>query len=302
MILSITATNYLGESVKFTLDKPDETGIYVKKVDGLGPVTANINTTELSSNDGSVFNSARLNSRNIVLTFGLMFNPIVEDMRHKLYKFFPLKKPVRIDVETDRRKLYTIGYTETNNPDIFAKEETQQVSIICPTPWMYGITESQDSSELYKVTKAFRFPFPIEGDTFEFGTIESKSSVNIEYDGDDDTGVRLELHFLGTVEAPISIHNNTSNETLTVDITKTPYIQFRQNDTLQISTVRGNKYVRLMREHGDNFQNAINMLDRNSSWIALHHGDNEIAMTSTSQSVLSLIQVKIDYDILYSGV
>lgn len=45
MIKSITVTNYLGDSIKLELARPEESGFVVKSVTGLGPGSANINTT-----------------------------------------------------------------------------------------------------------------------------------------------------------------------------------------------------------------------------------------------------------------
>ena len=68
MIRSVTVTNYLGEWVKITLadDRPEH-GLLIKSIEGLGPAKANINTTYLATNDGSLYNSARLEERNIVM-------------------------------------------------------------------------------------------------------------------------------------------------------------------------------------------------------------------------------------------
>ena len=66
MIYSIVVTNYLGDRIKLELGKPDVSGFLIKSVTGLGPVKATVNTTEVVTNDGSMFNSARLSQRNIV--------------------------------------------------------------------------------------------------------------------------------------------------------------------------------------------------------------------------------------------
>jgi len=54
MINSITVTNHLDESVKLELRFPEKSGFLVQGVTGLGPSKANINSTELSTTDGSV--------------------------------------------------------------------------------------------------------------------------------------------------------------------------------------------------------------------------------------------------------
>ena len=305
MIKSVTATNYLGESLTFELGRPDETGIYVRSIDGLGPVAATINTTELSSSDGSVFNSARLNQRNIVMNFGLMFNPMIEDMRHKLYRFFPLKKPVRIDVITDRRECYAIGYVETNNPDIFSKEETQQISIVCPSPWLYGIDEAQQSVNMFSVTANLEFPFPHdswEDDAIEFGIINNEPRTPIDYYGDDDVGLIMEMHFTTSINCKISILDELKNMSMTFDVANSSFSSFSNGDTLYISTVKGDKYVRVMRVNGTQLQNGINILSRDSDWLYLTNGNNIFSVAAENDAVEPYIQTRIRYNTLYTGV
>ena len=75
MIKSVTVINHLNESVKMELRSPEKSGFLIQDITGLGPAKANVNSTEMATSDGSVYNSARLNSRNIVLTIKLMSNP-----------------------------------------------------------------------------------------------------------------------------------------------------------------------------------------------------------------------------------
>jgi hypothetical protein len=68
MIKSVTVTNYLGESIKMELGFPEKSGFLIQNIDGLGPGKATINLTQFATSDGSLFNSAKLNERNIVFT------------------------------------------------------------------------------------------------------------------------------------------------------------------------------------------------------------------------------------------
>ena len=138
MIRAVTVTNYLGESKRFELAFPEKSGFAVQSISGFGPSKADINTTEISTNDGSLYNSARVNSRNIVMSLKLMFNPQIEDTRHDSYKYFPIKKKVTLLIETDNRICETYGYVESNEPDIFSSDETTQISIVCPDPYFYS--------------------------------------------------------------------------------------------------------------------------------------------------------------------
>ena len=95
MIKNVTVTNHLGESIKLNLRVPEKSGFLIQKISGLGPSKANINSTESATIDGSIYNSARVTSRNIVIELAFMFSPTVEDVRQRSYKYFPIKKELR---------------------------------------------------------------------------------------------------------------------------------------------------------------------------------------------------------------
>ncbi len=65
MIQSVTATNFVGEEIKMVLKDPWSTGFNIVSITGIGPESADINTTNMATNHGSIFNSARLVERNI---------------------------------------------------------------------------------------------------------------------------------------------------------------------------------------------------------------------------------------------
>lgn len=135
MIKSITVTNYLGDSIKLDLARPEESGFVVTSVTGLGSGKANINMTEIATNDGSLYNSSRLPSRNIVISLKYLWQSTIEDVRQLSYKFFPIKKKLTLLIETDNRQAEIEGYTEANDPNIFSKDEGSDISIVCPNPF-----------------------------------------------------------------------------------------------------------------------------------------------------------------------
>ena len=68
MIRSIELIPADREGLLLELDKPEDTGIVVKSVDGFGPAKATINTTALSLTDSAMFNGSRVGMRTITLT------------------------------------------------------------------------------------------------------------------------------------------------------------------------------------------------------------------------------------------
>ena len=102
----------------------------VLKIDGLNPPSASINFSTMANFDGSIYNSAQLGNRNIVLTIKV-YNP-VETNRINLYKYFQMKKKIRVYYENNTRSVYADGYVETFENDYFTINQTIQISILCP--------------------------------------------------------------------------------------------------------------------------------------------------------------------------
>lgn len=304
MIKSITITNYLGEDLTLELGAPDKSGMYIKKIDGLGPPSANINAKELATSDGGVFNSARANTRNIVLELGFMFNPSVEDMRQLTYKYFPIKQKLRFRIDTDNRIAEIYGYVESNEPNIFSNVETTQISIICPDPYFYSAGRDGTNATVFSgVEPAFEFPFSNESLTaklIEIGTIEYSTEKNIYYNGDSEVGVVITIHAIGNA-GDITIYNTGTRETMKISAEKIKTITgngIKNGDDIIVSTVKGDKYITLLRD--GEYTNILNALDKDSDWFQLAKGDNIFAYSATSGSVN--LRFKVENRIIYEGV
>ena len=226
MIRAVTVTNYLGESKRFELAFPEKSGFAVQSISGLGPSKADINTTEISTNDGSLYNSARVNSRNIVMSLKLMFNPQIEDTRQDSYKYFPIKKRVTLLIETDNRICETYGYVESNEPDIFSSDETTQISIVCPDPYFYSAgPDGTNTTIFYGVEPLFEFAFSNESSTeslIEFGEIKNETEQTVYYSGDAEIGVVITIHAIGNVRN-ITIYNTGTREVMRIDTDTVSY-------------------------------------------------------------------------------
>lgn len=307
MIYSFTITNYLGDTIKLTLREPALSGFLIKSVTGLGPVKANINTTEVATNDGSKFNSARLTQRNIV--FQMVFvdtlkGESVEDIRQKSYKYFPTKKNVDIIIETDNRYVKTTGYVESNEPNIFSSQEGAQISIICPDPYFYTAGDNGDIvTEFYSIAPMFEFPFSNESLTdpmVVFSEIQSRAAGVITYYGDTEIGMVIRIHALGEA-TNIAIYNTDTREVMRIDTDKIKKITGKGlvvSDDIIINTAKGNKSITLLRE-GVSY-NILNCLGKNPDWFTLTKGDNVFAFTA--ETGITNLQFRVENKIIYEGV
>jgi hypothetical protein len=304
MIKSITVTNYLGDSIKLELGRPEQSGFLIKSVSGLGPSKANINTTEVSTNDGSLFNSARLNQRNIVFDFIFVESinrESIEDIRQKSYKYFPIKKNVDLLIETDNRIVKTTGYVESNEPNIFSSQEGAQISIICPDPYFYS---TEKTVTIFSgIEPLFEFPFEnnsLTDNLLEFGEIIVNQEKTVFYKGDSEVGIVIYIHAIGEA-TNLTIYNALTREVLKIDTDRLEALTgsiIKAGDDIIISTIKGEKFIRLIRD--GEYINILNCLGRNSDWFRLVKGDNVFAFTAETGD--TNLQFRIENLIVYEGV
>lgn len=307
MIYSIVVTNYLGDRIKLELGKPDVSGFLIKSITGLGPAKANVNTTEVSTNDGSLFNSARLSQRNIVLDMvfiNTVYGESIEDLRQKSYKYFPLKKSVELTIETDNRYVKTTGYVESNEPNIFSSQEGTQISIICPDPYFYSAGEDGNNvTNFYSIDPIFEFPFSNESldePLLVFGEIQIKTEGVVTYHGDSEIGVMIYIHAIGPA-TNINIYNTETREVMRINTEKISSLTGKgivASDDIVINTAKGEKSITLIRE-GVSY-NILNCLDKNTDWFTLAKGDNIFAFTADSG--VTNLQFRVENKVIYEGV
>lgn len=307
MIYSIVVTNYLGDRIKLELGKPDVSGFLIKSITGLGPAKANVNTTEVSTNDGSLFNSARLSQRNIVLDMvfiNTVYGESIEDLRQKSYKYFPLKKSVELTIKTDNRYVKTTGYVESNEPNIFSSQEGTQISIICPDPYFYSAGEDGNNvTNFYSIDPIFEFPFSNESldePLLVFGEIQIKTEGVITYHGDSEIGVMIYIHAIGPA-TNINIYNTETREVMRINTEKISSLTGKgivASDDIVINTAKGEKSITLIRE-GVSY-NILNCLDKNTDWFTLAKGDNIFAFTADSG--VTNFQFRVENKVIYEGV
>lgn len=304
MIRAITVTNYLGDSIKLDLARPEQSGFVVTSVTGLGSGKANINMTEVATNDGGLFNSSRLPTRTIVISLKYLWHDSIEDVRQLSYKYFPIKKKLTLLIETDNRQAEIDGYTETNEPTIFSKDEGSDISIVCPNPFFYSAgKDGINTTIFYGVEPLFEFPFSNESlyeCLLEMGRIQNQTEKTIVYSGDAEIGVTIAIHAIGEARN-ITIYNTGTREIMRIDTDKLKAFTgsgIIPGDEIVICTVKGQKSITLLRN--GKTTNILNCLDKNADWFQLAKGDNIFAYTV--EEGRANLQFRIENRIVYEGV
>lgn len=193
---------------------------YIKDIEGLGPVKADIHTNAYAAWDGEVYHGSRVGMRNIVMTVGYRPDYVggqsVESLRRILYSHLHPKAEVTLRLRGGYHLSETLkakAFVESHEPAIFSKEPEVQISFICPDPHFSSV------NEIYS-----------QGD--------SDTPIDVAHLGTADTGFRLEVFGNPNVEY-IFIGNG-------VDTILRWRGSMTWDQSLHISTERGNKYARLI--------------------------------------------------------
>ena len=251
--------NEKGERLELTNNR----NYNVLDVAGTNPPAARINTSEIAGIDGSKMNSANINQRNIVIT--LAIQPPIEDNRLTLYKFFRVKRRIRIFCKNKRRDVYIDGYVESfeNNP--WTQQQQPQISIICPQPFWMSTTETHiDFSESIAL---FEFPFSISSAGIEFSQLATIQTTTV-YAGEVETGAIIEFAARDNGVKNPALYNHTTGQFIKIDIT------MQQNDLITINTNTGEKSAKLLRDGVTT--NIISSIADGSSWVKFDAGENDV--------------------------
>ncbi len=280
---SLKVENDRGNTLELT-NNPKYT---VFKIDGLNPPHATVNSSVNTTTDGSSINSVRLDNRNIVIYTTIEGD--VEANRINLYKYFPVKKQVKLYFNNGARNIYICGTVELIECNLFTNKQVAQISIICPRPYFKNVN---DLVTIFSdVSPMFEFPFAISKTGVELSAItvnQRRSIINI---GDVETGVIIKLFSIGTVENPI-VYDVLKRTHLKLNFTMLP------SDTIVINTNVGEKSIELIRD-GVSY-NALGYMAQDSTWFVLESGDN--VFTYDADSGNSNLQLTFSTSILYSGV
>lgn len=279
----LKAENHRGEVINLSTNP----NYILYKIEGLQPPSVNVNVSDNATSDGSTFNSARANSRNIVLYIAI--KGVVEVNRINLYKYFPLNKKIKLCYKNGTRDVYIEGYVELIECDLFSDKQVAQISIICPQPYFKAVDEV--ISYFSEVSSYFTFPFSITKSGVELSAITTNIRKSIIYAGDVESGIIIKLYAIGEVVNPVIY-----------DVFNRTYIKLNctmeVNDEIIINTYKGEKSITLIR-NGES-SNVMGYMSADSTWLTLQSGDN--VFTYDSDSGNSNLQLTFVTSVLYGGV
>ena len=286
-MFTLEIENTKGTRLELTNNEDD---FQVTNIEGLNPPNANINTSNYANSDGSSFNSSKIENRQIVITISL--NGDIERNRLLLYKYFKNKEWCKIYYKTESRNVFIEGYVQTFEVPQFTQKQVAQIAILCPDPYFKDLDEIVTS--ISKVIKRFTFPFAINiNEPIPFSDLDIEKVTNVINDSESDTGLIINVTFLGTVNK-LEIRNTDTGKNLIIEY------QFEENDKLVINCNKGKKSVTLTREAVE--YNLIPQIKGKPTFFQLGIGDNHYSFLADDGENDMLVDIRFKYYKVYLGV
>lgn len=238
-----------------------ETGLLVVDIDGLDPVEVTISSSEFASMDGAQYQSSRRATRDITFKFRMEPDYLLEtvrDLRKKLYDYFMPKSSVDLRFYLADGLIVDIsGRVKNFSAPLFTSDPQATIVIECFNP---------DFSE--------NSPVEISGET-----VSSTANTAIDYPGTVQTGFVFTMNVNRSL-SEFSLYLQTPDDTIsTIDFAA----NLEDGDVLTISTVRGDKYVKLNRAGVEN--SLLYGMSSQSTWPFLMPGENEIRVYSEGDPI-----------------
>lgn len=303
MIKSFKITNPLGESLYLDIKKPEDTGFLITSVSGLASPEAEISSTEYALYDGISIGSIRTEARNIVFTIVFYQSNkskySVEELRHQCYKYFPLKRKIKIEVTNDSGTYETEGYIESNETTIFTNLEGAEISVVCPDP--YFIKRGAETLYLWHAVPMFEFPVKFEN-TVEFSRLEAYPDVSLNYSGYGGNGVTITIDAVSNVDNPI-IYELSRRQWIKINtstLAARTGNSILAKDSIVINTEKGNKSAKLIR-NGKTY-NILSCIETGGEWISLEQGNNRFGYKVDGNNSKNNLYIRIDYKTNYIGI
>ena len=279
--------NSQGQILTLSQNEPQ---FQILSITGLNPPSAQVNLTDIAGLDGAKFNSAKLDTRNIVIT--LKLNGNVENNRLLLYQMFRTKEPCTFYYSNNSRDVSIEGYVETVECDLFSNSELMQISIICPYPYFKSIDEI--IVDISNEIAAFSFPFSINiGNPIPFSLYVANRNVNVINNSESETGTIINVDVLSSV-SKIEIKNINTGQSITL------VYNFQTGDKVIINTNKGQKGIHLIRSGITS--NIFSALQKGSIFFQLAVGNNYFAYLVDNGTNDQYVFITFNYSNMYRGV
>jgi hypothetical protein len=285
----LTVTNEIGESIVFSRSSIFHVN-FATDVTGLAEIENEIYSINSMGQDGDTYIGSRIKARDIGIAgyINLRDGVLMREYRRRLNHVINPKYTVTVKYEYGDFVRVIDGRVESVQ---FGKRKILQpfaLEISCLNPFWRKTYKTRD--DVASWLGSFQFPVKITP-TWKMGYRQPSYIVNVENQGDVETGIKIEFRALGVVEVPKLLNVNTG-EFIQINMT------MAAGDVITVNTGYGEKDVSLYR--GGETSDAFRYIDVDSSYMQLAVGDN--LFRYSADAGLDNLEVSIYNDDLYLGV
>lgn len=284
---SIRYINSKGVVVEFTNTTP----LILQKFEEV--TNTNIYNSKGMRQDGSTYLGNTLSEKDLNLQIKVVEKDsfMLDRTKKRIYEVFNPKLGEGTLIYKDRFKERRIKcipsdlpYFDADTPSI----ETCLINLVAHDPYWKDIEETTEEIALWVGT--FSFPLEIE-EEIELGYREGSLIVNVNNQGDHETGMKIEFKALATLENPSLLNINTG-EFIKINKTMTA------GEVITVTTDFANKDVKST-QNGIT-TNAFNFIDLDSTFLQLYTGEN--LFRYDADEGLDNLEVTVSFTPRYLGV
>lgn len=239
---------------------------YIPMLTGTGPPSATINRAKVAIEDGTRYNSATVDERNLLLTVYLQRD--VARARRNLYRWLGSKQYIKVYYQEDDLNVYLEGYVEAPDVDPWQQNQSLHASIICPMPYWRDVSETYTDASI--VSDLLEFEFYTDEEGVELSIEDRTQSTIIQNNGTAETGAIFVLIATSRTINP-TIYNMDTGEFMGFSVDLQP------GDQLEICTINGKKSITHTRAGVRS--NYLNTITAGSTWLKIAPGSNEYSYT-----------------------
>lgn len=272
----VTSPNPSASILQLNLTSSGDThGLVIFNFEGLGPPKGTISGTSSPTMAGVQNPVTTIDARHMVLTLAVKPGADEEAAKQKVYDYFPIGQTIQLRIATEQKDVIINAIVESNEFNQFAKIENAVISLYSASPYFKGYTEVDETAT---------------------------NPDTLVYDGEVETGVRIDVGFTGFPGTSITLNNVNSWDNHEMLISFQPWYDYsstwpQNGDTLRIYTWDYAKKIIFIRS-GAEF-NLINGLDLDSEFITFRPGNNIVSLTCTNEEYAEADYI---YRPLYEGV
>lgn len=259
---------------------------YLINFEGQTQGESNISSFVVGGIDGDKSNNVQAIPRTITLDLRIKTGVDVEDAKRKILKIIKFKQNMTL-FWTQNYKIFEIqGICEKVDMPRYTDTVTMQISFHCEQPFWEDFEEQllnfNEPIPLHYFTNDHNEQLIFTDDGQPFGEIDLTRTRSFHNNGDTSVGFEVELIALDVVTNPILRHSDGTFFGMGYG-TGTYQLILQQDDTIKLSTVKGNKTITL------NGTSIMNKIKPQSTWIQIAAGKNVVSVDSEDENKQNMI-------------